>query len=165
MEPVRKLLRWLWRLEATVCVLCFAISAGILMVDVLGRELLGQPIFGAQRIAVWTTAIAGLVGFALVTGENGHLRPRFFDGLFPHSIDVPFNRGADLISAALCIGLGWYAVDFVRSSALLGERGVAIPILVWPIQAVLPWMFFSSAVRHLAFAVWPELKPAPPQEH
>ena len=33
-----------------------------------------------------------------------------------------------------------------------------------PIQLVLPWMFFSSALRHLAFAAWPELRPAPRSE-
>ena len=31
--------------------------------DVLARELLGNGLFGAQRFAVWATAIAGLVGF------------------------------------------------------------------------------------------------------
>jgi hypothetical protein len=65
----------------------------------------------------------------------------------------------------ICIALGWYAVDFVRNSAALGERGMAIPIVVWPIQLILPWMFFSSALRHLCFAAWPALKPVAKQEH
>ena len=46
----------------------------------------------------------------------------------------------------------------------LGERGMAIPIKVWPIQMVLPWMFVSSALRHLAFAAWPALRPEPKGE-
>ena len=46
----------------------------------------------------------------------------------------------------------------------LGERGMAIPIKVWPIQIVLPWMFLSSALRHLAFGVWPALRPAAKEE-
>lgn len=135
------------------------------MADVLAREFIGNGIFGAQRLAVWTTAIAGLMGFALVTAEAGHLRPRFADGWIPQAA-VPFiDRFADVLSAAMCIFLGWFAVDFVRNSAALGERGMAIPILVWPIQIILPWMFFSSAFRHLCFAAYPALKPAPKQEH
>jgi C4-dicarboxylate transporter DctQ subunit len=159
---MRRLLRGLWWFEATVCVITFLIASAMLMADVLGRELLGGGIFGAQRVAVWAVAIAGLVGFALVTAEGGHLRPRFLDSLLPEAIQRHMDRLADLVSAAICIGLGWYAVEFVYGSAMLGERGVAIPIVVWPIQMCLPWMFLSSALRYLAFATWPALKPAPP---
>ena len=165
MDGARRLLRGLWLLEATVCVLAFSITAIALMADVLGREFFGNGIFGAQRLAVWTTAIAGLVGFALVTAEAGHLRPRFLDGVVPKSAGPAFDRFGDLLSAVICIVLGWYAVQFVQSSAALGERGMAIPIKVWPIQLILPWMFLSSALRHLCFAAWPELRPAPKQEH
>jgi len=164
MDGARRLLRGLWLLEAAVCVLAFSITSIALMADVLGREFFGNGIFGAQRLAVWTTAIAGLVGFALVTAEAGHLRPRFLDGLVPKSAGPGLDRFGDLLSAVICIGLGWYAVQFVQSSAALGERGMAIPIKVWPIQLILPWMFFSSALRHLCFAGWPALKPAPKQE-
>ena len=166
MDAARRLLRGLWLLEATVCVLAFSITAIALMADVLGREFFGNGIFGAQRLAVWTTAIAGLVGFALVTAEAGHLRPRFMDGWLPKAAEPYIGRIADIISALICIALGWYAIEFVRSSAALGERGMAIAIVVWPIQLILPWMFLSSAFRHLCFAVWPPLKPVPPQvEH
>lgn len=159
MLAARRLMRALWLLEATVCVLAFSITALALMADVLGRELFGHGVFGAQRVAVWTTAIAGLVGFALLTAEAGHLRPRFLDGLVPKAAGPGLDRFADLLSALICIGLGGYAVQFVQSSAALGERGIAIPIKVWPIQLILPWMFFSSALRHICFAVWPALKP------
>jgi TRAP-type C4-dicarboxylate transport system permease small subunit len=164
MDAARRLLRGLWLLEATVCVLAFSITAVALMADVLGREFFGNGIFGAQRLAVWSTAVAGLVGFALVTAEAGHLRPRFADGWLPKAAEPYIDRLAELISAAICIFLGWYAIDFVRNSAALGERGMAIPILVWPIQMILPWMFFSSALRHLVFAAWPVLRPAPKGE-
>jgi C4-dicarboxylate transporter DctQ subunit len=164
MDAARRLLRGLWLLEATICVLAFSITSIALMADVLGREFFGNGIFGAQRLAVWSTAIAGLVGFALVTAEAGHLRPRFLDGLVPKSAGPAFDRFGDLLSAVICIALGWYAVQFVQSSAALGERGMAIPIKVWPIQLILPWMFFSSALRHLCFATWPALKPEPKQE-
>ena len=165
MQAARKFLKGMWYLEATVCVLAFSITALALMADVLGREFFGNGIFGAQRLAVWTTAIAGVIGFALVTSEGGHLRPRFADGWIPQAA-VPFvDRFADLLSATICIGLGWFAAEFVYSSYELGERGMAIPILVWPIQLILPWMFFSSALRHIVFAIWPALKPVPKEGH
>lgn len=164
MDTARRLLGWLKALEAAVCIIAFSAAALARVADVLGRELFGSGIFGAQRFAVWATAIAGLVGFALVTSEAGHLRPQFADKWLPRALDPWMDRIGDLVSAAICITLGLYAVDFVQSTYALGERALAIPIKIWPIQIVLPWMFFSSALRHLAFATWPALKPAPPQE-
>lgn len=164
MHAVQKLLRWLWRIEATVCVIAFTGTALALMADVLAREVFGNGLFGAQRFAVWANAIAGLLGFALVTAERGHLRPQFADALLPKSLEPHVERIGEVVSALICLGMGWYAIEFVLSSARLGERGMAIPILVWPIQLVLPWMFLSSALRHLAFAAWPVLRPAPRSE-
>ncbi len=164
MDTARRLLGWLKALEATVCIIAFSAAAIALVADVLGRELFGSGIFGAQRFAVWATAIAGLVGFAMVTAEAGHLRPQFADRWLPRALDPLMDRIGDLVSAAICITLGVYAAWFVQSTYALGERGMAIQIKIWPIQLVLPWMFFSSAVRHLAFATWPGLKPAPPKD-
>jgi TRAP-type C4-dicarboxylate transport system permease small subunit len=164
MEAVRKLLKALWTLEATICVVAFCGTALALMADVLAREFFGNGIFGAQRFAVWSNAVAGLVGFALVTAERGHLRPHFADALCPKVLEPHVERIGEVLSAVICLVLAWYAVEFVQSSARLGERGMAIPILVWPIQIIIPWMFFSSALRHLAFAAWPELRPAPRSE-
>ena len=164
MNAVRKLLKALWSIEATICVIAFAGTALALMADVLAREFFGNGIFGAQRFAVWSNAIAGLLGFALVTAERGHLRPQFADALVPKALAPHIDRIGELVSATICLVIAWYAVKFVQSSAALGERGMAIPILVWPIQLVLVWMFLSSALRHLAFAAWPELRPAPRSE-
>jgi len=163
-QAVQKALRWLWTIEATVCVLAFAGTALALMADVLAREFFGDGIFGAQRFAVWTNAVAGLLGFAIVTAERGHLRPQVADRLVPRVLEPHIDRIGEVVSALICLALAWVAVQFVRSSAMLGERGMAIPILVWPIQLVLPWMFFSSAMRHLAYAAWPALRPAPRSE-
>lgn len=164
MNAVRKLLKALWSIEATICVIAFAGTALALMADVLAREFFGSGIFGAQRFAVWSNAIAGLLGFALVTAERGHLRPQFADNLLPKALEPYADRIGEVLSAVICLGMAWFAVRFVQSSAALGERGMAIPILVWPIQLVLVWMFLSSALRHLAFAAWPELRPAPRSE-
>lgn len=153
-------LRGLWYLEATVCVLAFAIAVLVLMADVVGRELWGHGLFGAQRIAVWATAVTGLVGFGLITAESGHLRPRFADGWLPQRAEPVVGRVADIISACICVFLGIYAIEFVRSSHALGERGVGIEILLWPLQLILPWMFLSSAFRYICFAAKPALKPA-----
>lgn len=165
METTRRIFKGLRYLETFVCVAAFAIVVIALMSDVLGREVFGHGVFGAQRIAVWAAAVVGLVGFALVTADAGHLRPQFADRWLPRAAEPVLGRVADVVSALICAFLGYYAVLFVRSSFELGERGIGITIEVWPLQIILPWMFLSSAVRHLGFAVFPALKPLPKMEH
>lgn len=164
METTRGLLKILLWIELAVCAITLTAGAGALVVDVIAREFFGNGIFGAQRFAVWATAIAGLIGFALVTAERGHLRPQFTDKWLPASWDPHMERVSDAVSALICIALGIYAIEFVKSSYALGERGMAIPIKLWPIQIILPWMFFSSAFRHLAFLAFPALRPEPKGE-
>ena len=159
MDAVRRALLWLFWAEATLAVSAFLVVAVSLMSDVIGREFFGDGIFGAQRVAVWATAIAGLGGFALVTAQGGHLRPQFADKWLPASWEPVVLRVADLISASICLALAWFAWDFVMENRRLEERGMAIPILVWPIQLILPWMFASSALRYLVFAAFPPLRP------
>ena len=135
-----------------------------LIADVLGREFFGSGIFGAQRFAVWATAISGSIGFALVTAEGGHLRPHSRQ-VAAQGARAHIDRIADLVSAIDLHRPGLvYAYDFVQSAYRLGERGMAIPIKVWPIQLILPWMFFSSAVRHIMFFLLAALRPVPKEE-
>jgi C4-dicarboxylate transporter DctQ subunit len=164
-EATKLVLKGLRYLEAFVCVAAFSIAVIALVSDVVGREVFGHGVFGAQRVAVWATAVVGLVGFALVTSDAGHLRPQFADRWLPRSAEPVISRVADVTSALICVFLGYHAVLFVHSSFELGERGVGIPIEVWPLQIILPWMFLSSAVRHLSFAAFPALKPVPKMEH
>ena len=45
------------------------------------------------------------------------------------------------------------------SSYQLSERGLGLNILVWPIQSIVPYVLFSSALRYLLFAIAPSNRP------
>lgn len=157
---VSRFLNRLYWAEAIVAVTAFAGVALALTADVIGRELFGNGVYGAQKFAVYCTAVAGMTGFALVVAKGGHLRPKFLDRLVPKRFDAQFNRICDLAAAAICIFLGIYALQFVISSYQLGERGLALNILVWPIQSIIPYVLFSSALRYILFALLPANRPA-----
>ena len=104
METTRRILKGLRYLEALICVGAFSIVVIALMSDVIGREVFGHGVFGAQRIAVWAAAVVGLVGFALVTSDAGHLRPQFADHWLPRSAEPLLDRVADVTKVALPAG-------------------------------------------------------------
>jgi len=137
---IPRFLNGLYWAEAILAVTAFSGVALALTADVVGRELFGNGIYGAQKFAVYCTAVAGMTGFALVVAKGGHLRPKFFDRIVPEQYEAQANRIADLAAAAICIFLGIYA-------------------LVWPIQSIIPYVLLSSALRYLLFALSPANRP------
>ncbi len=153
------LLRWLFRIEVIVACTAFVVVAAALFADVVAREMFGNGLFGAQKLAVFCTAVAGLLGFTIVVQTGGHLRIGAVDRLFPDSWQPAMMRLADLLSCILCAALGYYAVEFVMNSRAMRETDMVFRIPVWPVQAVLPYIFLASALRYLCFALFPALRP------
>jgi TRAP-type C4-dicarboxylate transport system permease small subunit len=147
--------------EATIGGLAFGVLATALFADMLARELLGNGLWGAQRIAVYAMVFAAMLGFAVTTHLNRHLSIEAAARLMPARLGPLVDRLGDLVAAAICLFLAGWSLHFVLASYANEERGVALDILVWPIQLILPWAFASAALRHVVFAAWPDLKPAP----
>lgn len=156
----RRALHALFLAEATVAGLAFVLLTLALFLDVMSRDLLGNGIWGAQRIAVYAMVVAAMLGFVVTTHLNRHLTIEGAAWLTPPSLARHIGRIGDALSAAICLFLFYWAFRFVAVSYANEERGMALDMLLWPIQAVLPWAFGSAALRHIAFALWPDIKPA-----
>jgi len=157
-------LRRLQAVEKAIAVFAILAAAVALTADLIGREVAGQGLFGAQRAAVHLTFVAGLLGFAVATGNGSHLRIKATDALLPAAWTPALERLGSVCSALLLTALAWYAARFVLQTAGVGERSPTLAIPIWPIQAVLVWAFASAALRHLAWAVEPRLKPDEPMQ-
>ena len=149
----------LMKIEVFVAVTALVSVAVALVLDVLAREVLGNGIFGSQRYAVFSNAVAGLLGFAIVVHLGGHLRISVIDNVFPKNWHDAMGRIADAVSAAICTYFAIYAVDFVKKTATIGDVDAVLGIEVWVVQLILPYIFVASALRYLAFASYPALRP------
>lgn len=163
-QPVPSLARGLLRaitgLETFICFTSFIIGTIALAMDIFGREFLGFGIFGAQRLAVYCMAVAGVMGFSYVVSHGGHLRPTILDKLTPARHDRIAARVADVVSCLLCLLVAYGAFLFVHSTFVIGERDMTLPIYIWPVQSVLVVSFVFAAIKFLLFALFPALRPA-----
>lgn len=156
-----------------MAVAAFATMAGVLMLDVLGRELvapllrtLGLPVgaggvFGASKIAVYALIVATYAGIGVATATGSHIVPRAAFLVVPRAWDGTMNRIADALTAALLLLAAYACVLLVRGS---WETGLRAPILQWPVwvvQLVLPLGLVSAALRCAGYACWPALRPPP----
>ena len=159
MGTTRGLLHALNRVESLVAAIGLVLVAAILLADVLGREFFGSGIFWAPRLASYCTTVAGMLAFSIVVSSGGHLRPRPVDRVFPPRWDNQVNRLADSISAVLCLFLAYHCGLFVHSTLEMDTRAIAIDMPVWIVQIIVPYVFASAAVRYLAYAIFPEIRP------
>jgi TRAP-type C4-dicarboxylate transport system permease small subunit len=152
-------LDWLTRAECLFAVTCLCMSAAALVADIFAREVLGFGLWGALRVAVYSTALAALSGFAICVATGSHLRITALDGLTPVSLRPLVGRLGNLTSFAICMFFAWWSFIYVRQTYNIGETDSSLGIEVWPVQSILIWMFLSGGVRYLAYSVFPELEP------
>ena len=156
MRAAERILRVLNLIEGVAAALAYAIVAGLLIADVVGRELFGHGVFGAQKMAVYAAVVAGFLGLCLATAANAQLRPSFLD----HVLTGPHvERVGDAFASAFYGAMAVIALMFIQQSMAFQDRAAVLYWLLWPIQIVIPYAFVSTGLRHGIFAVWPDLKP------
>ena len=149
--------RGLTRVESIVATAAYAAVAGLLMTDVIGREVFSTAFLGAQQIAVYGAIIAGFLGLTLATSDGSHLRPEFMDFVF-RRYEPGVKRLGDAVSAAFFFAGAYVAWTFVIISMQSGDRAPVLYFFVWPLQLVIPYAFGSCGLKHLIFAIRPDLK-------
>lgn len=160
--------------ESAIAVLSLAFVALILILDVLGRELLGPAlraldlraatgVFGSQKMAGYALVIASFAGIGVAAATASHIVPRVAFGWIPEQWSPALNRVADGVTGLFFVGAAFVAFQFVHSSMVAGLRTQAIDMPIWTVQVCIPLGFLSTAARYFCFALWPSLRPAPPE--
>jgi TRAP-type C4-dicarboxylate transport system permease small subunit len=156
---VVRALQGLQAVEKAVAVFAILAAAASLIADLLGRELFGQGIFGAQRAAVHLTFVAGMLGFVLATDNGEHLRIKATDHLLPTDWAPWIERLGSVLSSVILGVLAWHAFGFSMQTRGVGEMSVTLGIPIWPIQALMVYAFVSAGLRHILYALLPALRP------
>lgn len=159
MEFARSFLQVVSKAERTITLLAFAVMTLVIIADVFSRKITGVGLAGAPRIGVFAMIATAFVSFGLASDARRHLRPKFADSWFPESWDGPITRIQELLTAVFCLAFAVVAVGVVMETYELGEATRMLRIPVWPMQALIPLVFFIAAIRHSIFGLIPELRP------
>lgn len=157
-------LKRLFQVEAAVAACAYSILAITVLADVIFREIFSFSILGTQRFAVYMSIIAGFLGVSLATAAGVHMRPRVADSWLPEKWNPQINRLSSLVTSIIFGTTGYYAYLFWHTGLTMGDTAPVLHWPLWPIQFVLPYTFFSSALRFFLSAVFPELNPAVPMK-
>ena len=172
---VQAVLRVWHKIECWIAVLAFSFIAVVLMIDVMGREFYGPVmtmlgfkvgatgLFGSQKLAVFALVIGSFAGIGIATATGVHLVPRVAFKWVPASWSPHMDRLADVVTGVFLLGVAWYGVLFVIASKDSGVLAAVINVSAWPIQTAIPLGFASAALRYFIFAIWPAVRPVPPE--
>lgn len=161
---MQHLLDRFYRFEAAFAAAAYVVVTLALLTDIASREFFGHAILGIQRVAVYAAIAAGLIGLGLATHKGKHLRPKFTDAWLPQAWHANAARVGDALAFITYAAATYFACLLVRDSY---QFGFLAPVLDWPIwyvQLLLPYTFLSTAVRHLAYVVKPQLRPQEEQQ-
>ncbi|HCH31484.1 MAG TPA: hypothetical protein DE045_00895 [Oceanospirillaceae bacterium] len=152
-------LRHLFRIEALFAVLAYTVVTLALVADIIGREMFHHSIWGIQKVAVYAAVAAGLVGLGLATSKGKHIRPKFTDNWAPAAWTRNLARLGDLIACITFSFAGYFSILLVQDSYNYQFLAPVLDWPIWPFQIILPYTFFSTALRHAAFTLQPKLRP------
>jgi len=174
-EAVKRLLAgWHW-LECAIAMTAYVIVSALLVTDVLGREFLGPVlrfvgfdaggtgIYGSQKIALYAMIIGSFLGLGIATASGVLLLPRIGFGWVPRAWGPHVDRIADVLTGLVVCAIAGYAWIFVQGTREAGTLGAVYDIHIWLIQLVIPIGFLSAGLRYFVFALWPAVRPAPPE--
>jgi len=149
----------LQKAEIGLATIMLALMVLLVFADVCGRELFSIGVMGAQKLAVYSFIYTSFLGMAAATGSGRHLRAQLFDFATSRLAPTVISRVANVLSFLILAFLAIAGAEFAAESLYLGERGIAVNIPIWIVQAVLPYAFGSAAARHLSYAFFPDLQP------
>lgn len=145
--------------EVALTSAAFAVLVAVVFADVAWRWLSGSGLIWAREVGVFANIVLTILGIGIASADGTHLRPRFFDRIFPAAWDGALARLQELLTALGFAVLAWIAIAVVHETWQLEDRSIVLRWLVWPVQLVLPLAFVLGTLRHGIFAAFPPLRP------
>lgn len=162
-ERLRPVARMIIGIESVLGSALLAAIAGLLMMQVFGRNVLSSTFFWADEVArlslIWMT----MVGLAYAVGKGSHLTVTAVTDYLPEGVRVWFQRLALVLIGAVGILLAPAAADLMQSIGGVAASSSGIPRSVFFLASVIGYglAVLQSAIVLL---IGPERDSAGPAE-
>ena len=121
-------------------------AVSINLANIVGRYAFSKPVFWAEEAMVFLQVWCVLIGAALVSYENAHLRMDAFEHPAPRPIKRGFNNFTGILMLAVSCTLAWVSVRVVIGMMNGDQRSIALEIPMAVPYAALPIGFSIVAL-------------------
>ncbi len=154
MSILTRLYRFLLRFEESLLVIILLCTIIFAVAQILLRNFLHSGIPWGDSLVRILVLWLGLIGAMIASRNHRHIR---IDILSRHL--TPLNqkrlrRFTDIITSTVCFVVAWYAYTFVKieyEDGMIAFENVP----VWVTESIIPFAFFTMAIRYLLSAVLP----------
>ncbi|MFN3276580.1 MAG: TRAP transporter small permease [Paracoccus sp. (in: a-proteobacteria)] len=119
-------------------------------VDVLARQLLGRPVYGAHDLTEHLMAMIVFLGLPLITIAGGHLTVDLFDRILLRPAFWPWRLLVAVLVAAVLVVLGMVMWQAASDAAQFREVSIELNVP----RAAFYRIFAISAFLSAAAALW-----------
>ena len=135
----------------------FAMMA-LTFADVIGRKLLNASIPGSLEITELLMLAVIFVALPLTSLHGEHVIFDLLDSLLPPTLRKGLHRIANLISAALLLGVTWLVAQRAGRTGAGGDLTAQLQLWVAPFHYAVAVMLLLTALMHLILALRPTLE-------
>lgn len=139
---------WLARVEMLICQALIVGFAGLLLVNVLMRYLLGAPIYYAEELAVYTLIWMAFLAISVTIARSDMIALTFLSDHAPPPLKFVLQLIVSGLVLAMCVVMAWVSWRWINSSAVAYEQALTLGTVKWPFYSIIP-IFFSLATLHM----------------
>ncbi len=151
-RSLRRLSRFLWRLEGAVLVLILTATIGFAVAQVVLRNLFHSGLAWGDPLVRILVLWLGMVGAMIASRRHEHIHIDVFTRRLPPSLQRLVHRLTDLFTAAVCLIVAWHALTLVQIEYTDGYPAFA-GVPAWLAEAIMPFGFAVMGLRYLLSAL------------
>jgi TRAP-type C4-dicarboxylate transport system permease small subunit len=151
---IPRLYRFFLRFEESLLVIILLCTITFAVTQILLRNFLHAGIPWGDSLVRILVLWLGLIGAMIASRNHRHIKIDILSRHLNPVNQTRLRRFTDVITSAVCFIVAWYAFSFVMIEYQDGMTAFeSVP--VWVTQIIIPYAFFTMAVRYLLSALLP----------
>ena len=154
MSILIRIYRFLLRFEESLLVIILLCTIIFAVIQILLRNFLHSGIPWGDSLVRILVLWLGLIGAMIASRNHRHIKIDILSRHLNPINQIRLRRFTDIITSSVCFIVAWYAYVFVTIEF---EDGMIAfeEVPVWVTEVIIPFAFFTMAVRYLLSAFLP----------
>ncbi len=154
MSLLLRIYRFLLRFEESLLVLILLCTIIFAVAQIFLRNFFHAGIPWGDSLVRILVLWLGLIGAMIASRNHRHIKIDILSRHLQPINQIRLRRLTDIVTSTVCFIVAWYAFAFVKieyEDGMIAFEGVP----VWITESIIPFAFFTMAVRYLLSALLP----------
>ena len=151
---ILRLYRFFLRFEESLLVIILLCTIIFAVTQILLRNFLHAGIPWGDSLVRILVLWLGLIGAMIASRNHRHIKIDILSRHLSPAYQIGLRRFTDVVTSTVCFIVAWYAFVFVKIEYQDGMTAFE-NVPVWVTEIIIPYAFFTMAIRYLLSALLP----------